>query len=569
MQAEANLGLETSALYGWDTVGLGTTSSDGPTLKNTTVAAYAVNDFYVGIFGLDPKPTNWSSFLSSSPSYMSLLVEQDIIPSLSFGYTAGAKYRDDGVTGSLTLGGYDESRFVPNDVQFPFGTDNARQTILSLQSITTPANGNTGAPVQLLPEALYTLLDTTIAEMWLPLAACQAFEKQFGLVYDPTTELYLVNNALHTTLLARNASITLSLGLSESGGKTVNITLPYAATDLVAKAPYAGLNTSALYYPLRRATNETQYTLGRAFMQEAYVSVDYARATFNVSQVLWGSSAKSSMIAIPPPSDEDTGTTIIQTGGNGVTPLSGPAIAGIAVGTILALALIGALMIWYFRRRVIKKRAVSAVMTQHEKKRPMSGSSMASGDSRTIYCAGDRPMTYQKWTHDSRSPVSEDKLLSPCPVSSIGSPQTPWSGQSRTNFYSFDCKTALSSPDQAAGIWAGEKDGGQVYEMPGSSPTIVQADGKEITKADMIKYQERMSPLGEKTNAWPKDTKSVVSPLQERPSPLSERPSPLSKVMERTDLRSVTTQGLDRRQDRRPHLSYGYGDDEEYQSPAF
>lgn len=90
---ESNLGYVANAVYGWDVVSLGGVGEGGPTLKNTTVGAVAVDDFYLGVFGLNPKPTNWTSFDDSSPSYMTQLKEQKLIPSVSFGYTAGAPYR--------------------------------------------------------------------------------------------------------------------------------------------------------------------------------------------------------------------------------------------------------------------------------------------------------------------------------------------------------------------------------------------------------------------------------------------------------------------------------------------
>ena len=86
------MGLDGNAEYGFDTVGLGGLGEGGPIIKNTTVGQVAVEDFYLGIFGLNPKPTNWSSYLDYSPAYMTLLKEQDYIPSLSFGYTGGAQY---------------------------------------------------------------------------------------------------------------------------------------------------------------------------------------------------------------------------------------------------------------------------------------------------------------------------------------------------------------------------------------------------------------------------------------------------------------------------------------------
>ena len=58
------------------------------------------------------------------------------IPSLSYGYTAGAYYRKDaGGQGSLVLGGYDRSLFVPNSLVFPFNEDQSVDLTVGLQGI--------------------------------------------------------------------------------------------------------------------------------------------------------------------------------------------------------------------------------------------------------------------------------------------------------------------------------------------------------------------------------------------------------------------------------------------------
>jgi hypothetical protein len=90
---EQNLDLAGNGQYGWDTVGLGLPGEEGPTLTNTTVGTIISSDFWLGHFGVNPKPTNFTNFTNPSPSYMSLLFEQRQIPSVSFGYTAGAQYR--------------------------------------------------------------------------------------------------------------------------------------------------------------------------------------------------------------------------------------------------------------------------------------------------------------------------------------------------------------------------------------------------------------------------------------------------------------------------------------------
>ena len=121
--------------------------------------------------------------------------------------------------------------------------------------------------LSLLPSGIFALIDSTLPYIWLPIESCQAFERAFGLVWDSNIELYLVNDSLHNALLAQNASLTFTLGHTAQGGDTVDIVLPYAALDL--EAGYPLIQNTSKYYPLKRAANDTQYTLGRTFLQEA------------------------------------------------------------------------------------------------------------------------------------------------------------------------------------------------------------------------------------------------------------------------------------------------------------
>lgn len=169
------------------------------------------------------------------------------------------------VPGSLTLGGYDESRFTPNDLSFSFASDNSRDLVVGVQSIVSTSQD--GTVKSLLPAGILTYVDSTVPQIWLPIEACQAFEDAFGLVYDEDSKLYPVNTTLHNKLIAQNPSITFVLGQLQTGGETVNITLPYDSFDLQATPPFAQNKTR--YFPLQRAKNDTQYTLGRTFLQEA------------------------------------------------------------------------------------------------------------------------------------------------------------------------------------------------------------------------------------------------------------------------------------------------------------
>lgn len=87
------LGYQGNGLFGFDSVGLGQAGEQGPSVQNTTIGTMVSANFWTGHIGLHPKPTNFSVFEAAVPSFMTSLFEQKNIPSLSFGYTAGSRYR--------------------------------------------------------------------------------------------------------------------------------------------------------------------------------------------------------------------------------------------------------------------------------------------------------------------------------------------------------------------------------------------------------------------------------------------------------------------------------------------
>ena len=167
----------------------------------------------------------------------------------------------------MTLGGYDASRFIPNDVSFSFGPQSTRQLVVGLKAISYSDAKKTDSP--LLQTGILTLLDSLTPQIWLPLDACQLFEKAFGIVYDPIPNLYLINQTVHDQLLQQNASVTFELSNTLNGGPSVQIILPYASFDLEIGPPFT--KSVSKYFPLRRAADGNQYTLGRTFLQEASV----------------------------------------------------------------------------------------------------------------------------------------------------------------------------------------------------------------------------------------------------------------------------------------------------------
>lgn len=528
-----------NAIYGYDQVGLGGQGEGGPTLRNTTVGGLAVDNFYLGIFGLNPKPTNFTDFDVGSTSYITQLKEYGLIPSVSFGYTAGAHYRFTGALASLTLGGYDEDMYIPNNVTFTFAPDNERDIVVAIQQITTPSQiSSSPVGTQLLPSPIYAYIDATIPELWLPLQACQAFEAEFGLIYDNTTELYLVNQTLHNKLLQRNANVTLTLGEGFTSSDTVQITLPYAAFDLTAKPPFRGLQNNTSYFPLKRAVNETQYVLGRTFMQEAYITVDWEVSRFKLAQVLWDQNTDMNLVAIP-------GANVTQSSTDWTSPLFGEstsstsgspkssgisagAIAGIVVGAIAILALLGMGIWWHRRRSQSKRAALEDEKTLNNDTNSDSGQTDASTVFPKAELAGSTPVTFGMTHHDADrkgilyppGAFGDRSLRSPNGTSMHGSdnashsPSTP--GGEGTHASSHSGRTLFSPLTQVS---EADSKNIAIYEMPGDMPSVKEKDGRQLSEKEACARREMVyngvdssavnTPTSDTTEGAPREFRRV------------------------------------------------------------
>jgi hypothetical protein len=248
--------------------------------------------------------------------------------------------------GSLVFGGYDQSRFEPNNITFPFDANDSRKPSLNIQSIVTQDFEN--STVSMLPNGpVYSLIDFAEPYMWLPVSACDAFANAFNLTYDNSTDLYLVDATTRSQLLDQNPSVTIGLGTTANPGERVNVVLPYSAFDQQANYPIYPNATN--YFPIRRAYNDTQYTIGRTFFQEAYFRIDYDRGNFSVHQARFpATNEKQDIVSVPSPklSDEPTRKDRQQTG-----RMSNATIAGITVGSAAAITLLSVLFLWLLRRR--------------------------------------------------------------------------------------------------------------------------------------------------------------------------------------------------------------------------
>jgi hypothetical protein len=206
--------------------------------------------------------------------------------------------------------------------------------VATLNSIRIHGQSEVSWPEASRSNGIQVRIDTVSPQMWLPLEICMLFEKAFGLTWNDTLQLYLVDDDTHASLLRTNPSV--SIKLSGYGAATQSFVLPYSAFDLQVAPPLVESTTN--YFPLKRASNPMQYMLGLTFLQEVYLLVDYERNLYSLSQ-LYPPGGPGNVLPIystteDPPESKDTG-------------LSKGAYAGIGVGVgLTVLMLLGLFISW-------------------------------------------------------------------------------------------------------------------------------------------------------------------------------------------------------------------------------
>jgi len=283
------------------------------------------------------------------------------------------------VPASLTLGGYDANRFESHNVSFDL--DPNQNAVAAINEITVSARplstSNTGTgwstnPLTLLGpgDADLFSIDSSTPFIWLPETVCTRFEKALGLVYDTNLQLYTFGNnaSQHQALINWNMTFNFAIADLPGSAKVVNISLPYSAFDLQLSYPFPGLNATSSspttnYFPLRKAANSSQYTIGRSFLQEAYLIVDYERNNFSVHQATFAIDALTNydLVNINKP-DNSTLTGHSATTGSS---LSNGAIAGIVIACVIIVVGLVALLVFCLRKLQNSERDEKQARKKH------------------------------------------------------------------------------------------------------------------------------------------------------------------------------------------------------------
>ncbi|KAI0177804.1 aspartic peptidase domain-containing protein [Pestalotiopsis sp. NC0098] len=375
--ANGDYATETIAVYN-------TVTHNNTSLDTQVVAAINDTDYYTGFFGLGITPGRFKTTVVQSP--IAALVERDaLIPSHSYGYTAGAYYGgQSGTPMSLVLGGYDQSRFVSHDTAFSLNTT-TRQPEALIRAITASVSSTDLAPsgwnstsssLSTFDDAVVALIDSSTPYLWLPTAICDRFADALNLTWNETFGLYtFANNETYASYSDTDLAFTFSLSSNDNRDNfgdplnvagVVNLTISANAFAQTLRYPFMSLfqygDAAIPYFPLRRADNGTQIIIGRSFLQEAYIKMDYESSTFSLHQALFpdNPTTNTTIITVKSSTDSpypDAGSASGSTEGT----LSTAAIVGIVVGACVVLASIIFALFCFRRRRRQQKGAMIEV----------------------------------------------------------------------------------------------------------------------------------------------------------------------------------------------------------------
>lgn len=318
--------------------------------------------------------------------------------------------REDSAAGGLVLGGYDAAAFEPNNLSFSIDMNTSWPLTVNLRSMIATRSLVGTQAMPLGDSGLEMSIDSSVAQMWLPATVCDQLADIFGLAYDAETGLYLVNSTMHSQLINLNPEVTLTLATTSGSSDTVDIVLPYAAFDQQAGPPIYSNET--MYFPIRRAADESQFVLGRTVLQEAYLIVDWERQNFTVAQSTHQNGVSSgNIVPIQPPEPESSSSG-----------LWAGATAGIVVGVVVGLAVVlaGIWFLWWRKRRSQRKVNEMPVVEHYQpEKDDLAGAAtselpseerkeMPGDDSRTEVDG----VSSNKGHHELLSPMDTPQLMS-------------------------------------------------------------------------------------------------------------------------------------------------------------
>lgn len=304
------------------------------------------------------------------------------IPSNSYGLHLGTAVCKQSQSASLWLGGYDQNRIAgPVSAQLPsnkqlmqidlldigIGVDNGGSPFPfhSRQGLLANGNSSIGAslPVWMNPQAPY---------LYLPRSVCDSITRDLPITYNSTLDFYLwdTNSPNFTNIVTSPAFMSLSFRASKIGASNLTIKMPYKLLNLTLEPPLVSQPTA--YFPCMDPRIDGRYSLGRAFMQAAFIGANWDKNEWYLAQAPgpniasqpspsrfgdtingYSTSWSDSWRGVWTPLPSSGGASEVTSPGSRTLSggLTEGAKAGIAVGVVVGVLAVIALVFFVLRRR--------------------------------------------------------------------------------------------------------------------------------------------------------------------------------------------------------------------------
>ena len=353
-----------------------------PEVGTLAMGGENINQSYPQVNGV----SNFNSSLLSGYLYAA-----GQISSNSYGLHIGSASL--GIPGSAFVGGYDQSRVLgvvstqstfsassalPIDLlDIGIGVAEGRSPFNFTSKSGLLAQGNSSIGV-----SLQVLIEATIPYLYFPRSTCDAIASQLPVTYQSDYGLYFwdTDDPQYALIVSSPSYLSFTFRLDQGNSDNMTINVPFKLLNLTLDAPL--VTTPTPYFPCRPLTDGGSFTLGRAFLQAAFVGVNWMSGA-NTNDVWFlaqapGPNTASTAVATPiEVSDTTIGNstngwidswkgvwTVIDSANQTAstnstsqpisassTHISDGAIAGIVVGAILVLVLLALVIVLCVRRR--------------------------------------------------------------------------------------------------------------------------------------------------------------------------------------------------------------------------
>lgn len=187
----------------------------------------------------------------------------------------------------------------------------------------------------MLMTSISALISSDIAEIWLPHTACSQLESAYGLQWNSSLNLYLLNQSQSDDLNRRKPIMQFQLAPIASTDPLEAVAIDVPWNFLMQNITIA--NQVYTYFAIRHAADESQFVLGRTFLQAAHLVVNHDNNSFLLRPARFPGNQKAIQSI-----DLDLRKSTTVTPG---------IIAGAVVGCVLSLALVVCGIFLYRKRR--------------------------------------------------------------------------------------------------------------------------------------------------------------------------------------------------------------------------